>query len=78
MSKKYQAKPASLLGLEHDTLTAYCLNRAILLLGTAFDADLEEAQSKSKNKKNAAAKAAWTVEKWRGWDKAQFRDPASK
>jgi hypothetical protein len=66
MSKTWRCRPSEILRLT-DEIAAYCLDRAVYLFGTAYDADINDAAMPppgSKGKHNASQMIAMTNARW--------------
>jgi hypothetical protein len=55
--------PAEVIGIK-DGLTAYAVNSAVILWGSAFDAAVEEAVQGAKSREQAESKQRQVVRRW--------------
>lgn len=66
------------MGVRHDAVAFY-LDRVVVSIGTAIEAEIQEAQAKSKNNKGAAVKAQLVLNRWlRAEGGARYRDPMAR
>jgi hypothetical protein len=63
MSKAMKVPPASVIGIK-DEFTAYALNSAVILWGSAFDAAVQEAVQGAKSQEQADGKQRQVVRRW--------------
>ena len=78
LSQSVRTRPSELMGIRHDAV-AYYFDRVVVGVGTAIEAEIEEAQSKSKNQKGAAVKAQVVLNRWlRAEGGAKYRDPMAR
>lgn len=62
MAREMRIRPSELLGLEADTLTSFCFDRAVTAFGEALLAELKGVEAKTK--KEAESKQKNILRKW--------------
>jgi hypothetical protein len=73
MSRSLKVRPSEVVGVLG--FPGFCLDEAVVLWGTSFDAALQEAADGAKDAKAAATARGRVLRAWLPSGAAQYRDP---